>query len=60
VKAKVRLQSQLQLYKITEVKTALSGSETWILRNSHKSRIQIADKKFRLGVAEYIQSPKQI
>lgn len=39
VRRKARLESQLELYIIMAVPTAMYGSDTWVMRTKHEIRI---------------------
>jgi hypothetical protein len=45
MKGKARLESQLKLYKIMAVPTAIFGRETCAVRKNHEARIQTAEMR---------------
>jgi hypothetical protein len=56
MKGKVRLESQLKLYKMVAVPTAIYRSETWTVTKKIKTRIQTAEIVSLRGAAGYTRA----
>jgi hypothetical protein len=54
MKGKARFESQLKLYNIMAVQTAIYGSEAWIMRKNLETRKHTAEMEFLLGVVGYM------
>lgn len=55
----VRQETMLEFYSVTSVLGLLYGSETWIMRETDKSRLQTNERKFPRSVTAYSRTVKR-